>query len=145
MMLFCGRLVAGIEGSNTAEGMDVCVLCLCVVLSCVGRGLCDGLITRPEEFYRVSNCVWLRNLNIQEDKAHTWAVVAQEKNDACIFHSMNSICVLWNPRNTVLSHLRIFIVMWQGASWFQIIIWYCFSIQKSYWGRDTKTDRLVTL
>jgi hypothetical protein len=38
------------------------VSCLYVVLSCVGRGLCDGLITRPEESYRVSNCVWLRNL-----------------------------------------------------------------------------------
>jgi hypothetical protein len=32
-----------------------------VVLSCVGRGLCDGLITRPEESYRVSVCVWSRN------------------------------------------------------------------------------------
>jgi hypothetical protein len=29
------------------------VSCLYVVLSCVGRGLCDGLITRPEESYRV--------------------------------------------------------------------------------------------
>jgi hypothetical protein len=27
--------------------MNVCLLCLCVVLFCVGRGLCDGLITRP--------------------------------------------------------------------------------------------------
>jgi hypothetical protein len=27
------------------------------VLSCVGRGICDGLITRPEESYRVSVCV----------------------------------------------------------------------------------------
>jgi hypothetical protein len=27
------------------------VACECCVLS--GRGLCDGLITRPEEFYRV--------------------------------------------------------------------------------------------
>jgi hypothetical protein len=44
-------------GSNPARGMDVCLLCLYVVLSCVGRGLCDGLITRPEESYRVSNCV----------------------------------------------------------------------------------------
>jgi hypothetical protein len=34
--------------------MDVCLSCLYVVLSCVGRGLCDGLITRPEESYRVS-------------------------------------------------------------------------------------------
>jgi hypothetical protein len=38
--------------------MDICLLRLYVVLSCVGRGLCDGLITRPEESYRVSNvCV----------------------------------------------------------------------------------------
>jgi hypothetical protein len=49
----CGRLVAEIAGSSTARGMDVCVLCLYVMLSCVGRGLCDGLISRPEEFYRV--------------------------------------------------------------------------------------------
>jgi hypothetical protein len=50
----CGRLVAGVSGSNPAQGMDVCLLCLYVVLSRVGRGLCDGLITRPEESYRVS-------------------------------------------------------------------------------------------
>jgi hypothetical protein len=37
--------------------MDICLLCLYVVLSCVGRGLCDRLITRPEESYRVSVCV----------------------------------------------------------------------------------------
>jgi hypothetical protein len=37
--------------------MDVCLLSFYVVLSCVGRGLCDGLITRPEESYRVSVCV----------------------------------------------------------------------------------------
>jgi hypothetical protein len=39
------------------------------VLSCVGRGLCDGLITRPEESYPVSNCVRLRNINTEDDKA----------------------------------------------------------------------------
>jgi hypothetical protein len=43
------RLVAGVAGSNPAEGMDVYLLCLCVVLFCVDRGLCDGLVTRPEE------------------------------------------------------------------------------------------------
>jgi hypothetical protein len=71
----CGRLVARIAGSNPAEGMDVCLLCLYVVLSCVNRGLCDGLITHLEESYRVSVCVWLRNLNTEEDKAQVWAVV----------------------------------------------------------------------
>jgi hypothetical protein len=51
----------GVAGSNPARGMDVCRLCLYVVLFCVGRGLCDGVITRPEESYRVSVCVWSRN------------------------------------------------------------------------------------
>jgi hypothetical protein len=53
----CGRLVSGIAGSNPARGMEVYLLCLYAVLSCVGRGLCDGLITRPEESCRVSNSV----------------------------------------------------------------------------------------
>ena len=44
----CGRSPAEIVGSNPTEGMDVC--CECCVLS--GRGLCDELITRPEETYR---------------------------------------------------------------------------------------------
>jgi hypothetical protein len=66
-------LVAGIVVLNSAEGMDVCPLCLFAVLSCVGTGLCDGLITRPEVSYRVYNCVWLRNLNKEENKAQAWA------------------------------------------------------------------------
>jgi hypothetical protein len=37
--------------------MAVCLLCLCIVLSSVGRGLSDGLITRPGESYRVSKCM----------------------------------------------------------------------------------------
>jgi len=41
-----------------SEGMDVC--CGCCVLS--GRGLCDELITRPEESCRLWCCVWSRNL-----------------------------------------------------------------------------------
>jgi hypothetical protein len=31
------------------------VLIFCVVSSCVGRGLCKGLISRPKESYQVSN------------------------------------------------------------------------------------------
>jgi hypothetical protein len=53
----CCRLVAGVVGSNPARDKDVCLLCLYVVLSCVGRVLCVGLITRPEESYRVSKYV----------------------------------------------------------------------------------------
>jgi hypothetical protein len=55
----CGRLAAWIAGLNPAEAMAVCLLCLYVVLSYVDRGLCDGLITRPEESYCVYSCVRL--------------------------------------------------------------------------------------
>jgi hypothetical protein len=69
-------------GSNSAEAMDVCLLCLCLVLSCVGRGLCDGLITRPEESYRASNCVCdHRNLNREEVKPQVCAVVPEENTN----------------------------------------------------------------
>jgi hypothetical protein len=47
----CSRSPAGIAGSNHAGGMDVCLLWVLCMLS--GRGLCDGLITRPEESYRL--------------------------------------------------------------------------------------------
>ena len=45
----CGRSPPEIVGSNLTGGMDVC--CECCVLS--GRGLCDELITRSEESYRL--------------------------------------------------------------------------------------------
>jgi hypothetical protein len=49
-------LLSGIAGSNTAEGMIV-FSCECCVLS--GRGVCDELITRPEESYRLWRIVLL--------------------------------------------------------------------------------------
>ena len=42
----CGLSLAGIVGLNSAGAMNIC--CEYCVLS--GRGLCDGLITNPEEF-----------------------------------------------------------------------------------------------
>ena len=44
-----GHSPAAIVGSNPTGGMDVCCVC-CVLL---GRGLYDGLTTRPEESYRL--------------------------------------------------------------------------------------------
>jgi hypothetical protein len=50
-------------------GTWMSVSCECCVLS--GRGLCDGLIARPEETYRIW-CVWVwsRNHNSEEAVAH---------------------------------------------------------------------------
>jgi hypothetical protein len=52
----------------------MCLLCFYVVLSCVGRGLCDGLITRPEESYRVCQlCVikktWMVEENLRSEES----------------------------------------------------------------------------
>ena len=55
-----GRSLAGIVGSNPpSPGTWRSVCCECCILS--DRGLCVGLITRPEESYRVwcvSICSW---------------------------------------------------------------------------------------
>jgi hypothetical protein len=67
-----GRAVARIVDSIPARGMDVCLLRLYVVLSCVGRGLCDEIITRPEESYLVFNSMWLRHL--KGSQGPIWAV-----------------------------------------------------------------------
>jgi hypothetical protein len=49
-----GPSLAGTEGSNPANVVDVCLLQLWYV---VRYSLCDGPITRPEESYRVCVCV----------------------------------------------------------------------------------------
>jgi hypothetical protein len=46
----CGSSVAGIAGSNSANNTDFCLLHVRVLS---GRGLCIGLITRPEAFYQM--------------------------------------------------------------------------------------------
>jgi len=51
----CGRSPAENVGSNPTGGMDVYLLWMLCVLS--GRGLCDELITRPEESYRLWSVV----------------------------------------------------------------------------------------
>jgi hypothetical protein len=51
------------------------------VLSCVGRGLCDGLITRPEESYRVSVCVCDQETLKREAKGLSWTISACDDDD----------------------------------------------------------------
>src|SRR5215471_11985898 len=58
----CGRSPAEVVGSNPT-GAWIFVCCECRVLS--GRGLCDELITHPEESYRLW-CVVVRVLEKQK-------------------------------------------------------------------------------
>jgi hypothetical protein len=52
----CGRLLAGIAGSNPA-GAWMFVCCECCLLS--GKSLCFGPITRPKESHRVWCVLWV--------------------------------------------------------------------------------------
>ena len=71
------------------------ICCECCVLS--GRGLCDGLITRPEESYRLWRVVVFDQENSNEEakarygavKNTTKSVVTPRKqtNKTSIFHS----------------------------------------------------------
>ena len=61
-MWVCGLSLSGIAGSNSARVTDVCFYCECCVLS--GWVPYYGLITRPEEWWRVRCvhvCSWTLN------------------------------------------------------------------------------------
>ena len=74
----CGQSFGGITGSNPTGGHG-CLSFASVVCCKVGRGLCVGLITRPDESYRVwyVQCLWSWSL---DNGRHTsLGVVAQWK------------------------------------------------------------------
>ena len=58
--------------------MFMCCEC-CVLLG----SLCDGLITRPEESYRLwcVSCLWSRNLKNEEAKTRKWVVKASTEEE----------------------------------------------------------------
>jgi hypothetical protein len=71
----CGRSLARILGSNPTGGwMSVC--CECCVRS--GRGPCVGLITRPEESYRLW-CVWVWSWSLDNGALAHWGAAAPWK------------------------------------------------------------------
>jgi len=76
------------------------VCCECCVLS--GRGLCDGLITRPEESYRLwLVIVWSGNLENEEAKArygtveNTTKIVVTPRKQTTVTISLSLWSVNW--------------------------------------------------
>ena len=68
-------------GSNPSGGMDVCCEC-CTLLS--GRGLCDELITRPEESYRLW-CVVVCDLeNLMNEEPYPINVIELKIGDTSL-------------------------------------------------------------
>jgi hypothetical protein len=83
--------------------MDVCLLWVLCVLS--GRGLCDGLITRPEESYQLW-CVTVCDLGtsrvrrLKLIKGCKWRIEEEEEEEEDMFEgtrnaSFNVYCWLW--------------------------------------------------
>jgi hypothetical protein len=75
---YLSSAAAWLLGSRVRIPMRAWMFVSCVwyvVLSCVGRGLCDGLVTRPEESYLISQLYvikkpeWLRKNLSSEEKS----------------------------------------------------------------------------
>jgi len=85
-----GRSPAETVGTNPIGGMDVC--CECCVLS--GRGLCDELITRPEESYWLWCVVCDLETSWMRKPWHTGGCCAKKKQT-------NTFYAIWLNENTV--------------------------------------------
>jgi hypothetical protein len=85
-------LVTGIMGSNPARSMDVLSLCVCAVVSCAGRGLCDGLIIPTKESYQLST--GLRNIQREAAQVLTRTVEPLKKKKKMMM-MMISVLLMW--------------------------------------------------
>jgi hypothetical protein len=112
--------------------MDVYLLCLFVVLSCVGSGLCNGLITRPEESYRMSNSVWLRNLK-GGDQGPFWAVEPLDGRDVVNNYHLSFVLFdywYWIPIvvSQVVNAFRILYGLRVQSLFVERLCWLCVSM-----------------
>ena len=96
---FCGRPLAGIMDSNPAKWMYVYCEC-CVFL---GRSLCDGLVSRPEESYHVvcvcvcvCVCVSLIVIRCNNNSLHLQkAKTQEERKNSENFFEIHFYAFLW--------------------------------------------------
>ena len=117
-----GRVVYGVGlrllawwdcGSESRRGHGRLLWVLCVLCVLTGRGLCVGLITLPEESYRVG-CVWLwsRILDIEEVLAHCGCCAIVKKRHFILlkseFNYIEAVGTSKNRQNGTVSlrHLR---------------------------------------
>jgi hypothetical protein len=86
----CGRSLTGIAGSNPAGSMEFCFDC-CVLL---GRGFCVGLITRPEECYRMW-CFVVCDLETSRMRRPWPALGSNATGRKMIMNTGNLCTVMW--------------------------------------------------
>jgi hypothetical protein len=70
---------AWLLGSRVRIPLRALMFVSCVsVLSCVGRGHCDGLVTRPEESYRMCQLYVIKKTWMVEEKPQQWGKVLRK-------------------------------------------------------------------
>ena len=115
----CGRSPTEIVGSNLAGGYE-CLSVMSVVVCCQVEVTAFGLITRPEESYRVW-CVWVWSWNIDKDEALAhWGAVAPWKcvtksNRLVVVCSRDLSCISGGQINGLLgSVIQVGQVRWEN-------------------------------
>ena len=83
-------------GVGIPLGARISVSCGCCVLS--GRGLCDGLITFPEEPYRVCVCVWERERERESEREGGRERERGRESLSVIMCSINTLHLKWVGR-----------------------------------------------
>jgi hypothetical protein len=103
----CGSWLAGVVGLNSAAVMDTCLFWVLYALS--GRGLCVGLIVRPEDSGGVS-CFYVRSWSLEnvEALAH-WGLLP---------HWKKKITLHCHTAFVVFGSLDLVALLW-GAQWFR--------------------------
>jgi hypothetical protein len=96
--------------------MSVC--CECCVLS--GRGLCDGLITRPEESYRlwgVAVCDLEKQTSWIRRPRPTWGLSRQEKKKSLLYRNLDTFSLL----TSILHSTANTLTLPEPDIWFSIV------------------------
>jgi hypothetical protein len=90
------------------SGAWMFLCCECCVLS--GRGLCDGVITRPEESYQLWHVVCDQEASKNEEaKAHYWAVKIHTQWVVTPGKQTNIYILQWKPeQETVVENFFTF-------------------------------------
>jgi hypothetical protein len=109
----CGRSPAEIVGSNPTGGIDVCRL-----WALSGRGLCDELITRPEESYWLL-CVVVCDLETSWMRRFwpTGGCCARNKQTVKLHKKRGN-----GPIATILSSIILHITQWHVSTLTKVII-----------------------
>jgi hypothetical protein len=100
--LRCRSAAAWLLGSRVRIPLGA----LYAVLSCVGRGLCDGLITCPEESYRMPNCMCDHRNPKRGSMFKLGTYRKNDDDDTCFISQIVIFSEIWFDAHSVCVHVE---------------------------------------